>query len=95
MTAVRKLAEKSYAASADDLVAIQNIVREMLAKRDVVRAPAVNEDLRDAGLTSLDMVELVLAVESAFDLQIPESLITPANFQSIAAIGTVVEGLHR
>jgi acyl carrier protein len=50
--------------------------------------------LRDAGLTSMDMVNLVLAVESEFDLMIPETSITPANFRSVAAISTLIDVLQ-
>jgi acyl carrier protein len=43
----------------------------------------------------MDMVNLVLAVESEFDLMIPEVSITPANFCSIAAISRLVGALRQ
>ena len=71
-------------------------VRRLLADRSITRAFAPQEDLREVGLTSLDMVNLVLAVESELGIAIPESEITPANFRSVAAIETLVAGLrHR
>ena len=42
--------------------------------------------LADAGLTSMDMVNLMLGVEAEFDVTIPQSEITPENFCSINAL---------
>src|SRR5690242_6993562 len=41
---------------------ITAVVRRILADRSIVRTFAPQEDLREVGLTSLDMVNLVLAV---------------------------------
>jgi len=46
--------------------------------------------LVDAGLTSMDMVNLMLGVEAEFDFTIPQSEITPENFQSIRALELMV-----
>ena len=53
------------------------------------------DDLRACGLSSLGLVNLMLAVETEFDLQIPERDMTPANFRSIARIAELVETLSR
>lgn len=65
-----------------------------------VRAAAVNgaqydEDTRltDAGFTSMEMVKVMLAVETAFDLMIPPQDITPGNFATGAAIAAMVRKL--
>jgi acyl carrier protein len=72
------------------------VVRRLLADRSITRSFTAQEDLRDVGLTSLDMVNLVLAVESELAISIPEAEITPANFRSVAAIDALVQGLlHR
>jgi acyl carrier protein len=42
--------------------------------------------LADVGLTSMDMVNLMLGVEAEFDLTIPQCEITPENFCSITAL---------
>ena len=47
--------------------------------------------LVDAGMTSMDMVNLMLAVEADFDIMIPAADITPGNFRSIASIEAMVE----
>jgi acyl carrier protein len=68
-------------------------VRELLAKRSVTRPVGDDEDLTEAGLTSLDMVNLMLAVEAEFDLKIPDRDMTPANFRTIARIDALVGAL--
>ena len=48
--------------------------------------------LVDVGLTSMDMVNLMLAVEAEFDFTIPQSDITPENFQSVETLKALVVG---
>jgi acyl carrier protein len=72
---------------------ITRIVQRLLAEHSIDHAVSSDEDLRQAGLSSLDMVSLVLAVEEEFALMVPESGITPANFRSIGAIGRLVESI--
>jgi acyl carrier protein len=75
---------------------IAAVVRRLLTDRGVTRSFTAQEDLREVGLTSLDMVNLVLAVEAELAVSIPEAEITPANFRSVATIEALVEGLlHR
>jgi acyl carrier protein len=62
----------------------------MLATRGVAAIPGSEKNLREAGLTSLDMVNLVLAVEAEFDIEIPQSAMTPHNFDTVAAIDALV-----
>ena len=71
------------------------VVRRLLADRSITKPFAADDDLREVGLTSLDMVNLVLAVESELAVSIPESEITPNNFRSVASIEALVAGLHR
>ena len=66
------------------------MVEEMLAKNAVTRPVSVDDQLSEAGLSSLDMVNLMLAVEAEFDIMIPASDITPANFRSISTIEALV-----
>jgi acyl carrier protein len=46
--------------------------------------------LVDIGLTSMDMVNLMFAVEAEFDFTIPQSEITPENFQSVATLEQMI-----
>jgi len=74
---------------------IAGVVQRLLAEHSIDRAVSPDEDLRQAGLTSLDMVSLVLSVEEEFDLMVPENAIMPSNFRSIAAIARVVDSLAK
>jgi acyl carrier protein len=49
--------------------------------------------LVEVGLTSLDAVRLVLLVEDEFNLRIPQSKITLANFRSVSAISRLIHEL--
>lgn len=73
---------------------ITAVVRRILAERSITRSFTAQQDLREVGLTSLDMVNLVLAVESELAVSIPEAEITPANFRSVASIEALVTGLR-
>jgi acyl carrier protein len=48
--------------------------------------------LVDVGLTSMDIVNLMLAIEAEFDFTIPQSEITPENFQSVETLNRLVVG---
>ncbi len=52
-----------------------------------------NDDLFDAGLSSLATVNIMLAVEEAFDVEFPDQLLTRRSFQSISTLEGVVTGL--
>jgi acyl carrier protein len=69
---------------------ITAIASRMLLKRGVTTIPGSTDNLRDAGLTSLDMVNLMLAIEAEFDIEIPQSAMTPDNFDTIAAMDSLV-----
>jgi acyl carrier protein len=56
---------------------------------------AADADLYDAGLTSMAMVKLMLAVEVEFDIAIPDADLHPDNFRSIAAVETLVARLRQ
>jgi acyl carrier protein len=74
---------------------ITALVRAILAKRAIARAVGRDDDLSECGISSLDMVNLMLAVESEFDLKIPDRDMTPANFRTIARIEALVGKLQR
>ena len=69
---------------------ITAIAARMLLKRGVATSPARGDNLRDAGLTSLDMVNLMLAIEAEFDIEVPQSAMTPEHFDTVAAIEKLV-----
>jgi acyl carrier protein len=66
------------------------IACRMLVKRGNNNIPGSDDNLRDAGLTSLDMVNLMLAIEAEFDVEFPQSAMTPDNFDTVRAIEALV-----
>jgi acyl carrier protein len=69
---------------------ITAIAARMLLKRGVTTIPGSGDNLREAGLTSLDMVNLMLAIEAEFDIEIPQSAMTPDNFDTVVAMDALV-----
>jgi acyl carrier protein len=66
------------------------IVSQILATNSITRPVSIDDQLSEAGLSSIDVVNLMLAVEAEFDIMIPESEITPANFRSISTIEALI-----
>ena len=50
--------------------------------------------LPDAGLTSMGAVRLMLAIEAAFNITIPDAELTPANFANLDAVEALVARLQ-
>jgi acyl carrier protein len=66
------------------------LVKSIL-EQNVITAEVNPESLLvDVGLTSMDMVNLMLGVEAEFDFTIPQSEITPENFQSVKTLERMV-----
>jgi acyl carrier protein len=74
-------------------------IREILSKHG--RLPvAVNtlgdhDDLHAAGLTSFASVEIMMALEEAFDVEYPDNMMSRRNFSSIAAIESALERVRQ
>ena len=66
------------------------LVKQILDKNSITRPLAMNHPLTEAGLSSIDMVNLMLTVEAEFDIVIPESEITPENFRTISTIEALI-----
>jgi acyl carrier protein len=73
---------------------ITALVRAILEKRAITRSVGRDDVLSDCGISSLDLVNLMLAVETEFELKIPDLDMTPANFRTIARIEALVEKLQ-
>jgi acyl carrier protein len=69
---------------------IAALVEALLVRKNVPAGAGTDEDLHDRGLTSLDLVNLMLAVEDEFGIEIPQPEMTPDNFRTIAAIERLV-----
>jgi acyl carrier protein len=72
---------------------VLGLVRDILDRHSTRSSVMVDDDLREAGLASIDMVNLMLAVEAEFNLTIPDAAMTIENFRSVSAIDTLVAGL--
>jgi acyl carrier protein len=70
------------------LALVKSILKQNAIAADVEPATL----LVDVGLTSMDMVNLMLSVEAEFDFTIPQSDITPENFQSVETLTRLVVG---
>lgn len=73
---------------------VSDVVQRLLLRRSIDRHIGQTDDLREVGLDSMDMVDLVLSIESEFDVKIPETAITAANFRSISSIDLLVRSLR-
>jgi acyl carrier protein len=69
------------------------LAEQILAKNAIDRRLSADDRLTAAGLSSVDMVNLMLAVEAEFDITIPASDITPENFRSITTIEALIAKL--
>lgn len=69
------------------LVLAQKVAASNLKRLDF----GADEALSDVGVTSVDLVSLMLAVEAEFDIMIPASYLNAENFRSIDTIASMVE----
>ncbi|MBR0707798.1 phosphopantetheine-binding protein [Bradyrhizobium liaoningense] len=69
---------------------IIKMVKGILAQNSLSADVSPSAKLVDVGLTSMDMVNLMLGVEAEFDFTIPQSEITPENFQSVETLERMV-----
>jgi acyl carrier protein len=69
---------------------IIKLVKGILEQNSLNAEISPSAKLVDAGLTSMDMVNLMLGVEAEFDFTIPQSEITPENFQSVETLERMV-----
>jgi acyl carrier protein len=69
------------------------LVGQILGKPDSAATLPVDGRLSDLGMSSIKMVNLMLAVEVEFDVSIPQQDITPDNFRSVASVEALVARL--
>ena len=69
-----------------------SLVRAVLGAGGVMPNPfPLDAQLSDLGISSLKMVNLMLAVEVEFDIAIAQGDITPENFHSLRSIESLVD----
>jgi acyl carrier protein len=66
------------------------LVEQILEQNSIAVKVDPESRLVDVGLTSMDMVNLMLGVEAEFDMTIPQSEITPENFQSVKTLELMI-----
>jgi acyl carrier protein len=66
------------------------LVKAILEQNSIAAQLDPESRLVDVGLTSMDMVNLMLGVEAEFDFTIPQSEITPENFQSVKTLELMI-----
>ena len=71
---------------------IIKLVKGILEQNALAADVTSSAKLVDVGLTSMDMVNLMLGVEAEFDFMIPQEEITPENFQSVDTLVRLVAG---
>jgi acyl carrier protein len=72
-----------------------SLVRAVLGAGAVMPNPfPLDAQLSDLGISSLKMVNLMLAVEVEFDIAIAQGDITPENFHSVRSIEMLVDRMQ-
>lgn len=69
---------------------VTNLIASILAANEIHDPFTADDPLPDVGLTSVDMVNLMLGIEAEFDITIPQDDITPEHFRSVATITSLV-----
>lgn len=70
------------------------LIRQILGPPAAARPLPIDARLAELGMSSLKMVNLMLAMEVQFDLAIPQAEITPENFDSIASVEALIVRLQ-
>jgi len=73
---------------------IQRVLADHARLPSGVDALAPDADLYEAGMTSHAGVNVMLALEDAFDLEFPDAMLTRSVFQSIASIEAAMTELQ-
>jgi acyl carrier protein len=72
---------------------VLEIAGEVLAEQSPARPIGVDDALREAGLTSMAMVRLMMATEIAFNIAIPNEDLHPDNFRTVRTVASLVARL--
>jgi acyl carrier protein len=68
---------------------VMTLVARILERPHGAALP-VDARLNELGMSSMKMINLMLAIEVEFNLTLPQTEITPDNFQSIASVEAMV-----
>jgi acyl carrier protein len=76
------------------ILQLQQQVRELVAENSSLAPEEIGDwsnDLFDAGLSSLDCVRILLAIEDDFDVELSEDIINRELFSTIENLAAAVE----
>jgi len=73
---------------------VASIVHRLFEEQGFNRPIGFDDDLADKGITSADMVNLMLSVEEEFCIKFPDREMRPANFRTISSIDALVRALQ-
>ena len=68
-----------------------SVVRQILGAAATHSPLPIDARFSELGLSSIKMVSLMLAIETEFEIAIPQEDITPENFTSIATVEAMIE----
>jgi len=71
-----------------------DLIRQILGPPAASRPLPIDARLSELGMSSIKMVNLMLAIEVEFKLTIPQAEITPENFESIVSVEQLVRRLR-
>jgi acyl carrier protein len=71
-----------------------DLIRQILGAPAAARPLPIDARLSELGMSSIKMVNLMLAIEVEFNLTIPQAEITPDNFESIVSVEQLVRRLR-
>ena len=69
---------------------VEHVVLQIAAQHDILGEIGHADALVDRGMTSMAMVDLMLALEVEFDTTLPPHALTPANFKSIDSLAAML-----
>ncbi|KVO91838.1 acyl carrier protein [Burkholderia ubonensis] len=75
--------------------AIREILKQVAHLETAVDTIGDADDLYDAGLSSIDTIQLMLAIERQFDIEIPDEMLNRQLFRSIDALAETIVTLQR
>ena len=72
---------------------LEAVVARIATQHGIDQTIGGSDHLVDRGITSIAMVDLMLAIETDFDITLPHGALTPANFQSIDTLDAMLASL--
>jgi acyl carrier protein len=72
---------------------VEGLVKSILAASGGEKAVSPEKSLVEIGMTSVDMMNLMLGVEARFNMMIPAEYLTPEHFHSMSSVEQMIAKL--